>query len=136
MFLVLPTPDVALYTEPGASLVPIPHLIGTARANNAETARVRFEGDELETEFAGEGFTVEAALTARFAHTEHVEYLALVSLLRRASRAPDRRLVLRTNTGTIGGLDPLLVCTVPSFTETGLRRRGWDVSFTASAVKG
>lgn len=130
----LAKPDIALFADPGATLVVIPHLVAAPRTRTREQASVRFEGDEAPTTFRGEGRTRVYDLTARFGGDEHDDMLALIDLIEAAHDAPDGRLQLRTNFFDTPGLNPFEVVTVSNVVEQHLGGKAWDVRFTATTT--
>lgn len=132
--IILGTSDLALYADPGATLVTIPHLVAAPRNHRRELALVRFEGDTAPTAFRGEGSWREYELTCRYSHVEHTEMLALLTLLDTAHGAVDGRLQLRTNPSRVPGLSPFEVGVVGDVAEQNLSGMAFDVRFTFTAV--
>lgn len=133
--VVLNKPDIALFADPGSTIIVIPHLIAAPRSRSFEQASVRFEGDDDVTTFRGEGRHRSHELVARFAADQHTDMLALVDLFETAHQAADGRLQLRTNFfNETPGLQPYEVVTVAKFAEQRAGGRVWDVRFTAESA--
>lgn len=133
--VILTRSDLALFSDPGNTRVVIPHLIAAPRTRNREQATVRFEGDEYDTVFRGQGRSRTYDLTCRYGQLEHGEMAQLVELLEDAHDAPDGRLQLRTHFFDVPGLQPYEVVTVGQFTEQHLGAKAWDVKFSATTVQ-
>lgn len=131
----LQKPDLALFSDPVNTRVIVPHMIAAPRTRRWEQASVRFEGDTAPTVFRGEGVGRSYGIVCRYSHVEHDDMAALLRLLESAHTAPDGRIQLRTNFFDAGGLDRYEVVTVADVTETHVKARAWDVSFTATTVQ-
>ena len=117
--------------------VAIRHLTGLDRTRQQSSTLVQFAGDQFATSFRGESGGRTFAVTCSFFDGEHDDYLKLLNLLRQAQDAIDDRLVLRTYTGQVPGLDGAHIVTVSEDTQAPLDGGlTFQVSFTANAVAG
>lgn len=137
MTLRLRRAHLGMLAEPSRR-VAIPQLSGLDRTRRGNTALVLFAGDTDPTPFRGPGRTRTWALTARFfSPSQDVERRDLWALLDYARDAPDSRLVLRTYTASIPGLDDAAIVTVAEEQMTPVDGgHAWHVTFTATAVAG
>lgn len=131
--VTLAKPDLALFADPAATRVVVPHLITATRTRRRELALVRFEGDAAPTPFRGAGASKTYEVTCRFGQDEHADMLALLDLLDLAMVAPDGRLQLRTAWYAAGG-DQYEVVVAGDVSEAPLKGRGWDIRFVATTV--
>ncbi len=132
--LLLPTPDLALFTDPSNTLVPVPHMIAAPRSRVRSKVLVDFEGDVSPTSFRGVSKRRTYDLTCRYAFNEHAQMGALVALLEHAEDVRDGRLQLRTNFFDVPYLNPFEVVDAGDVTEQHLGGRAWDVTFPVTTV--
>lgn len=134
--VVLGKADIALWSDPGATRVVIPHLGGAARNLGTSGAVVQFEGDDYPTPFRGTSRSATYDLTCRYGAHEHDQLLALVRLLDEvAPAAPDSRLMLRTHVGQVAGLDPVVAVVVFAVPPVPARGLVVDLQFQATVVQ-
>ena len=133
--VTLSVADIALFADPEATRVEIPHLRVASPTRRYDQTTVRFEGDAEPTAFRGEGHTKSHEVVCRYVYHEHDQMLALLDLLDDAFAAPDCRLQLRTVRSDTAGMDPLIVATLASdVPEAPLGGRAWDITFTLQQV--
>lgn len=133
--LVLGKADVSLFVDPVGTRVEVPHLSALNPSESREVAFRRFEGYEWPLMVRGEGRSRVVQLEATFTPAEHGQARALLDLLAfAADEAADGRLMIRTHTATVGGLDPLEVVGVGQWSDTPQRARLRVVTFTATRV--
>lgn len=133
----LAKPDMALFSDPGSTLVQIPHLMAAPRTRHRRKVGVLFEGDNAPTTFRGASGRQHRSyrLTCRYTAAEHQQMWALVDLLETAESAPDGRLQLRLQHFLVDGLQPFEVVTAGDVDEQRVDGRSWDVSFTVTTAQ-
>ena len=134
-YVTLAKPDIALFSNVSGTRVVLPRMSGQGRKRTFEQSSVRFEGDNCDTTFRGQGRGRQYSLRVRFTGAEHATMASLLALFDMAQDAADGRLQLRTNAFSVAGLNPLEVVTVSEIDEQPVGGLAWDVSFTASTVE-
>lgn len=132
--LTLQTGDIALWSDPIGTRVLIPHLVRADPTESDDSTLVHLEGLELPVAYTGTHTDTTVQCLARWTEYEHDLLLAFVDLLRTARAADDRRLLLRTNGGAVGGFDELHVGVVRSIPRTRATGRAYDIPFVLEAV--
>lgn len=133
----LAKPDLALFADPGSTLVQIPHLMVATRTRTRAKAGVLFEGDSAPTWFRGASGKAQRsyALQCRYSAREHDEMWALLDLLEMAEIAADGRLQLRLNHFDVPDLQSFEVVHASDVTEPHVSGRVWDVTFTVTTAQ-
>ena len=132
--LELATADIALLSDPIGSRVVLPRLLRADPTETDDSTLVHLEGLELPVVSTGPHTDLTIGCLARFGEFEHDRCLDLIDLFRTARTSADRRLVLRTNAGHVGGFDEFNVGVVRNIPRTRLVGVTHDVPFTFEAV--
>lgn len=133
MQVTLTKPDIGLWTNFAATRFVLDILQTADHAEEHDSAMVWFDTGLPESdpvEFRGQGRRAPVACKARFVHSMHPQAVQLTELFRAARRAPDARLMMRTNAGLASGFDRLLVGKVSAWSRPLLMGQSYDVTWT------
>lgn len=126
--------DIALFSDPEGTRVVIPHLTGKGPQLQAASRLEHFDGFDFPVEYRGEARSDQVTVECRWTPAQHEDLVAFLDLWETSTTAADSRFQLRTRIGSVAGLNPLEVVSIPQLSHPFQAAGFVTVSFTAYRV--